>query len=266
MKYKMVVTDLDGTLLNSNHKLSQYTIDTIRKVSEKGIKFVIATGRHYEDAKYFFNQIEVGKYLISGNGSFVHNELGEVISRKSISKELIKKLLELEIQEGTSRSIYIGEEWYTDFMVQDYIDFHKESKFAPKVCSLDIFKNKEVEKIFFIHKDREVIEKLERRLYELGLDKELNIATSQPTCLEVMDKSVNKGEALKTLLEYEKIDTEEVIAFGDALNDKEMLELVGKGIIMGNGDKKLQELLPKCEVIGTSDDDSEAKYLQVFFK
>lgn len=103
-------------------------------------------------------------------------------------------------------------------------------------------------------------------MYELGLDKELNIVTSQPTCLEVMDKSVNKGEALKTLLEYEKIDTEEVIAFGDALNDKEMLELVGKGIIMGNGDKKLQELLPKCEVIGTSDDDSEAKYLQVFFK
>lgn len=265
MKYKMVVSDLDGTLLNSNHKLSQYTIDTIRKISEKGIKFVIATGRHYEDAKYFFNQIGVGRYLISGNGSFVHNEIGEVVSRKSISKEMIKKLLELEVQEETSRSIYIGEEWYTDLMVQDYIEFHQESKFAPKVCSLDIFKDKEIEKIFFIHKNREVIEKLEKKLYELGVDKELNIATSQPTCLELMDKSVNKGEALKSLLEYEGIQADEIIAFGDALNDREMLELVGKGIIMGNGDKKLQELLPKCEVIGTSDEDSEAKFLEKFF-
>lgn len=123
-----------------------------------------------------------------------------------------------------------------------------------------------MEKIFFIHKDREVIEKLEKQLYELGLDKELNIATSQPTCLELMDKSVNKGEVLKNLLEYEKISAEEVIAFGDALNDKEMLELVGKGVIMGNGDKKLQNLLPNCEIIGTSDEESEGKFLEKIYK
>ena len=99
----------------------------------------------------FFNQIETGKYLISGNGSFVHNELGEVISRKSISKELTKKLLELKVQEGTSTSIYIDGEWFTNLMVPDYIEFHKESKFTPKVCSLENFKDKKVEKIFFIH-------------------------------------------------------------------------------------------------------------------
>ena len=266
MKYKMVVSDLDGTLLNSNHKLSQYTIDIIKKISEKGIKFVIATGRHNKDARYFFNQIETGKYLISGNGSFVNNELGEVITRKSISKELTKKLLELKVQEGTSTSIYIGGEWFTNLMVPDYIEFHKESKFTPKVCSLENFKDKKVEKIFFIHKNREVIEKLEKQLYELGLDKELNISTSQPTCLELMDKSVNNGEALKNLLEYEKISAEEVIAFGDALNDKEMLELVGKGVIMGNGDKKLQNLLPNCEIIGTSDEESEGKFLEKIYK
>lgn len=266
MKYKMVISDLDGTLLNSQHKISDYTTDIIKKLSERKIIFVIATGRHYEDAKYFFNQIEKGKYLISGNGSFIHNEFGEEMGRKSISKEVVKKILELKIEEGTSRSIYIGKEWYTDKMVNDYIEFHKESKFAPKISFLNDFVDKDIEKIFFIHKNKSVIENLEKKLYELGLNKEVNIATSQPTCLELMDKSVNKGEALKSLLKYEKIHTDEVVAFGDALNDKEMLELVGKGIIMGNGDRKLQELLPNCEVIGTCDKDSEAKYLQEFFE
>ena len=100
MRYKIVVSDLDGTLLNSQHRISDYTVRTIRKLEKKGIKFVIATGRHYEDAKYFFNQIGVAT------------------------------LLELEVEEGTSRSIYKGKDWYTDRIVQDYIDFHKESKYS----------------------------------------------------------------------------------------------------------------------------------------
>ena len=51
MRYTIVVSDLDGTLLNSQHRISDYTVSTIRKLEKKGIKFVIATGRHYEDAK-----------------------------------------------------------------------------------------------------------------------------------------------------------------------------------------------------------------------
>lgn len=265
MGYKMVVSDLDGTLLNSQHKISQYTVDTIKKLSQQGILFVIATGRHYKDAKYFFDQLGVGKYLISGNGSFVHNDLGEIVKRKSIPKDIIKELLNHKVEDGTSRSIYMGEEWYTDRMVKDYIEFHKESKFAPKIDNLVNFNDNEIEKVFFIHEDREVVEQLERELRELELAEAVNIATSQPTCLEVMDRSVNKGEALKELLKFENIAPDEVIAFGDALNDKEMLEYVGKGIIMGNGDEKLKELLPECSVIGSSDIDSEAKFLNEFF-
>lgn len=265
MRYKMVVSDLDGTLLNSQHKLSQYTIDIIKKISEKGILFVIATGRHYKDAKYFFEQLGAGKYLISGNGSFIHNNLGEAIERQSISKDAVKKILGYKVADGMSRSIYMGEEWITDKMIQDYIEFHKESKFSPKIDDLKKFTDNEIEKIFFIHEDKEIIEKLERKLKEFKLDKEVSIATSRPTCLEIMDRNINKGEALKVLLKFENIESEEVIAFGDALNDKEMLEYVDKGIIMGNGDEKLKEILPNCEVIESSDLNSEAKFLKKFF-
>lgn len=263
MKYKMVVSDLDGTLLNSHHKISKYTIDIIKKLSKRGVKFVIATGRHYEDAKYFFNQVEVGEYLISGNGSFIHNKMGKEIGRRSIDKDLTKKILELRVEPETSRSIYLGKEWYTDKMVQDYIDFHVESKYTPKIVNLEEFKDREIEKIFFIHSNKKVIENLEREL--MKFDKYLNIATSQATCLEVMSKEANKGKALEQLLKYENIKFEEVITFGDALNDKEMLEKAGLGIIMGNGDERLKKLLKNCKVIGTSDEDSEAKFLENMF-
>lgn len=265
MRYKIVVSDLDGTLLNSQHRISDYTVSTIRKLEKKGIKFVIATGRHYEDAKYFFNQIGVAKYLISGNGSFIHSENWNEIGRESIDRKLIKTLLELEVEEGTSRSIYKGKDWYTDRIVQDYIDFHKESKYSPQISNLDKFKNVEAEKIFFINPNRKVIEKLEKKMKNLELDKYLNIATSQPTCLEIMSKKANKGEALKTLLKYENIDFKEIISFGDALNDKEMLENSGMGIIMGNGDKRLKEILKECKVIESSDEDAAAKFLENLF-
>ena len=57
MRYTIVVSDLDGTLLNSQHRISDYTVSTIRKLEKKGIKFVIATGRHYEDAKLEWQSI-----------------------------------------------------------------------------------------------------------------------------------------------------------------------------------------------------------------
>lgn len=80
-----------------------------------------------------------------------------------------------------------------------------------------------------------------------------------------MTKEATKGNAVTEILEREGILPEEAIAFGDGLNDKEMLQVVGKGIIMGNASEKLKKLLPDYEVIGTSSEDAEGHYLEKIF-
>ena len=74
------------------------------------------------------------------------------------------------------------------------------------------------------------------------------------------------GNAVKEILEKEGISCNEAIAFGDGLNDKEMLTVVGKGVVMGNASDKLKALLPDFEVIGTSSEDSEAHYLEKIYR
>ena len=72
MTKKMIAVDLDGTLLNSESKLSDFTIETIKKISKKGHQVVIATGRPYRMAKDFYNQLELETPMINFNGSLTH--------------------------------------------------------------------------------------------------------------------------------------------------------------------------------------------------
>ncbi|NME35327.1 MULTISPECIES: Cof-type HAD-IIB family hydrolase [Fusobacterium] len=266
MKYKMIVSDLDGTLLNSEHKISKHTIDIIRKVTETGVKFSIATGRHFKDAEFFFKQVGVGSYLISGNGSLIHDKNGNEIGNTNMNSEITKRLIELKIDDEISRNIYYKDKWYTQKMIEAFGEYHVESKFSPIESDLKEFKNKKIEKVFFYCDDYKKIEKLEKEMLEDEWFKgKVNITTSHPSCLEIMDISTNKKEGILEIMKHENIKADEILAFGDAFNDNEMLSFVGKGIIMGNGDKKLKELLPDCEVIGTNNEDGEAKYLEEMF-
>ncbi len=79
MTYKAIISDLDGTLLNSKHRISTYTKEVIKKVIEKGIHFYIATGRHHQDVNHIRNQLGLDTTFITSNGCRVHNAKKEEI-------------------------------------------------------------------------------------------------------------------------------------------------------------------------------------------
>ena len=109
------------------------------------------------------------------------------------------------------------------------------------------------------------LEKLEKKLVK-DLENDLSITISSPYCLEFMKKGVNKAETLKKVLKILDISPNEVIAFGDSMNDYEMLSFVGKPFIMGNANKRLIESLPNVEVIGNNNEDAIGKKLQEIFE
>lgn len=264
MDYKLVVCDMDGTLLTSNHKISDYTADIIKRIEDKGIKFMIATGRPYLDAKHYRDSLKLKSFLITSNGARAHDEENNPIVVENIPKDLVKRLLSYDVGKSIHRNIYLNDDWIIEYEIDGLVEFHRESGYSFNIDILDKYKDEEVAKVFFLGENDD-IENLEKNM-EIEFKKDLSITISSPFCLEFMKKGVNKAETLKKVLEILNIKPEEVIAFGDSMNDYEMLSLVGKAFIMKNGSKKLMEKLPHTEIIETNDNDGIGKKLKEIFK
>lgn len=263
MKYKLVVCDMDGTLLTSNHKISNITADIIKRIENKGIKFIIATGRPYLDARHYRDELNLKSFLITSNGARAHDENNNSIVAENIPKELVKKLLSYDVGENIHRNIYLDNDWIIEYEIDGLIEFHQESGYSFNIDNLDKYKNSEAAKIFFLGKDEE-IENLEKKM-EKEFQKDLSMTISSPFCLEFMKKGVNKAETLKKVLKILNIKSEEVIAFGDSMNDYEMLNLVGKPFIMGNANQRLIDALPNVEIIGNNNEDGIGeKLIEIF--
>ncbi|WP_163468394.1 Cof-type HAD-IIB family hydrolase [Fusobacterium sp. IOR10] len=264
--YKAVISDLDGTLLNSNHEISDYSKEIIGKIIKKGVKFIIATGRHHKDAMCFKNQLGADSFLVSANGAVVHDYKNKVIMNYTIPKDYAEYFLNLTLEENIMQNVYTFDKWYVNIDVPEVNEYHKESGFTPDIVNLTELKKDNISKFAYICRDSNVLEELENKLKnDNTIANKINITASLDICLEIMKKGVSKGKSISEILEKEGISLEETIAFGDGLNDKEMLELVGKGLVMGNASEKLKKALPNNEVIGTSDEDSEARYLKKIF-
>ncbi|EJU07523.1 Cof-type HAD-IIB family hydrolase [Fusobacterium hwasookii] len=263
MNYKLVVCDMDGTLLTSNHRISDYTADIIKKIEDNGIKFMIATGRPYLDARHYRDSLELKSYLITSNGARAHDEDNNPIVVENIPKEYVKRLLAYNVGKDIHRNIYLNDDWIIEYEIDGLVEFHKESGYGFNIDDLNKYENEEVAKVFFLGKNED-IENLEKNM-EKEFQNDLSITVSSPFCLEFMKKGVNKAETLKKVLKLLNIKPEEVIAFGDSMNDYEMLSLVGKPFIMGNGNKRLMEALPNVEVVGNNNEDGIGEKLQEIF-
>lgn len=264
MNYKLVVCDMDGTLLNDQHRVSEYTARVIKKLSSQGVKFIIATGRPYLDARHYRDELNLQSFLITSNGARAHDENNNEIVSENIPKKFVNELLSLDLDKKKyHRNIYHNDDWFIEYEVDGLVEFHQESGYMFKITDLNKYKNDDVAKVFFIAEPEDT-EKLENEVKE-KFKNDLSITVSSPYCLEFMKKGVNKASTLKKVLEILKIKPEEVIAFGDSMNDYEMLSFVGKPCIMGNGSDRLKAALPDVEVVGKNNEDAIGRKLIEIF-
>ncbi|MEG0069350.1 MAG: Cof-type HAD-IIB family hydrolase [Cetobacterium sp.] len=264
MKYKAIICDLDGTLLNENHTISEETKATIKKVVESGIKFVIATGRHHNDAISFKDTLGLDSFLITSNGAKVHDYENKEIISHNIPADLAVDLLKYNYDNRLHKNVYLDEKWYAETPLEEALEFHKESGFYHHITPFQSLIGSEITKFFFICEDEACISELEKQLRK-QFQKGLNITLSLGSCLEIMREGVSKASAIEEVLKREGISLDETIAFGDGLNDLEMLSSVGEGFIMGNGSPRLKALLPNNKVIKSNSENGVAKKLQEIF-
>lgn len=244
--YKVAISDLDGTLLGPDHKVSAQTKKSIHNWIESGRKFVIATGRHHIEAKNLQDELGEPIYLITSNGARVHNKAGEIILKQNLSTSIATEICDMTFDDKVQVNLFTDDHWYANFRRQDIDSMGLGAGFHCQETDLKTLDKSNTIKIFFCG-DAEVLQSIYKKL-KAHFGNRVNLTFSLSICLEVMDANTNKGTAVTAVLREKGLTSEEAIAFGDGMNDVEMLTLVGKPMLMGNAQADLRKALPEAEV------------------
>ena len=266
--YKIITIDLDGTLLNPLGEISEENIIELKKCIEKGIEVVLASGRVVSSIKNFANEIGSNNYLISGNGSTVYDIKNEkVIYQNTIPKEKVLQLIKICEENSIYYSVYTEKGIVTKSLNYNILFYHKENlkKINSEKTNIKIeqniyeyvenLENNKISKISVCDKDKMVFKNILRKMKEIEKLDILEVAHMSRKYIEngteivpiefyyteITNENVNKWEAIKFLIEKLDIKPEEVMAIGDNMNDKEMLENAGLGIAMGNAAPYIKE-------------------------
>ncbi|MFS1982145.1 Cof-type HAD-IIB family hydrolase [Vibrio lentus] len=261
---KIVASDLDGTLLAPNHQLSAFTKLTLKKLHDQGYTFIFATGRHHVDVAGIREIAGIPAYMITSNGARVHDQNDQLMYSQNVPQDLVQPVIDVVRQDpNIFIHMYQNEDWLLDREDEMLAKFHSESGFSYKRFEADKAPSDGIAKVFFTHpeQDHEYLVTFEQKLKDAFGDK-LNIAFSTPWCLEVMAAEVSKGHALDAVAKSLNLTLENCVAFGDGMNDAEMLAMAGKGLVMETSHHKVKEALPNNEVIGSNADDTVAHYLE----
>jgi Cof subfamily protein (haloacid dehalogenase superfamily) len=261
--YKLIATDMDGTLFNEKSIISPYSREVLRAAHQKGYKIVIATGRHHDDARRIVEDgLGIDAYKISANGASIYTPNDIRIAYNPIEEDLVCKLTSLKTPAEVYIHLYMGDKWYCDKDDVDSRIHQAMSGFMYDVVDYKTFDSfHDCTKMCFIARDAEGIEYMERTVEEMK-DPRLSFFFTMARCFEAMDHKADKALALSEILKVENIDASEVVAFGDGMNDLNMLKLAGKGLVMGNAVEELKNSLPGNQIIGLNSQDSVARYIE----
>ena len=239
MKYKLLVLDVDGTLLNNEKQISKRTLSALLKVQHMGIRIVLASGRPTSGLIPLANALELGNFggfILSYNGcQVIKADNGEVMFERRINPEQIPYLEKKSRKNNFSIFTYHDDYILTDNASDPHIrreaelnnlkiveeeEFSIAIDFAPCKCVL-------------VSDDEEALRGLENH-WKRRLDGVLDVFPSEPYFLEVVPCGVDKANTLALLMEQLGVTREEVIAFGDGVADVTMLQLAGKSVAMGH--------------------------------
>lgn len=253
MKYKLLVLDVDGTLLNDANEITPRTKAAILKVQQMGIQIVLASGRPTHGVRPLAEALELnhyGGFILSYNGGQIINaQTGELLFEKRIDPSMIPYLEkkakknnfailtyhEDKIITNEPENIHVRQEATLNRMQISSSDAFAESiHFSPCKCML-------------VSDNEDALAGLENH-WKKRLDGVLDVFRSESYFLEVVPQFIDKANTLGVLLEKLKISPEETIAIGDGVCDFTMIQLSGLGIAMGNA----QDSVKACADFTTS--------------
>lgn len=275
---KLIASDMDGTLLNSNHTISQGNIEAIRKAQELGVKFAIVTGRSYDGVKPIADEFNLDCEYILMNGSEYRDRNGNILENITIDKEKVKVVMEimeeadlcieLFTNKGTLTSDYekvkasiedrvrsLNPE-HSDEEIQGFLkEFIGRRKITIFNSINELMDDKiDIYKIITFNKDVELIKSIKEKLKKLP---GLSVVSTFDNDIEISDMQAQKGLILAKVAEKMGLERDEVMPIGDSFNDYSMFTEFKNTCAMGNAIPEIKELAGF--ITDTNDNDGVAK-------
>lgn len=268
---KLIALDIDGTLVTSDYRFLDSTYQALKKCHEKGIEIVLASGRSFIEMGEFFEKMPFIDYVICGNGSSVFKvKTQEKLHDQAIDYKLIVDLahkvnhLDYMIEFYDEGLVYSQNQDYDTllkFGLEKFYDYLKGTRNeVDDVIDLLVQNNRKVEKANFNFKNKDD----QKLAFEIANNFDFNATSSFHHNIEVSHKDAHKGNGVLFLSKYLNIDLDEMMAFGDGLNDVEMVDFVKYGIAMGNAVEALKE--KAYEITLTNDEGGIAHMIDKYIK
>ena len=239
---KMLVLDIDGTIIKKDFTYSQALKDSLLKLQDNGVKVVIATGRMHHGAVPLIKELGLNTPAVSYQGGMVRNwqENDDILYSKRMSAQQAKKVIDyfrsqnVHINAYSQDKLFVeqDDELIKEYVTNRYVQYHV----LDDLEKLDLSK---LNKLLGIEPDPKKMEKVVLGLSEMFKD-ELFIVKSMHHYCEVTHPEATKGKAIEFLCKYWNIDISETMAIGDNDNDIDMIKTAHIGVAMGNGTPNLK--------------------------
>ncbi|PMC34859.1 Cof-type HAD-IIB family hydrolase [Bacillus sp. UMB0899] len=229
--YKVLFLDIDGTILKPDNTIEDSTKKAVAEVKKKGIEVFLATGRPLHEISHIAEELNITSF-IGYNGAYaIHQD--QDIFRSPMSSQTVESYVDIAKKHGHELVLYTNQEnIFSDLdssVVKEFISaFHLQKNngytkdVIDKILGITLINLSENEPALYEKADPSI------HLSQVNVD-------GLRHCYDVIRDNVNKGIAVQHILELLHIPKEASIAFGDGMNDKEMLSVVGEGFAMGNG-------------------------------
>ncbi len=289
--YKLIAVDLDGTLLNSYGVVTENTKNAIKKVEEQGANVIIASGRPIDSIMTIANEIGSDKYFIAGNGAIVYDmKKKEIIYEKCLHKQKVLDIIKICEENSIGYNVYTEKEILTTSLKYNVLYYHKENLKKPedKKTKISIInnmyeyiendENSRFLKITVCDENKFVFNSIIRKLKEIRDIEVLEVSHMAKKMIrqgteefsveyfytEISRANVDKWNAIEFLAEKMGINQDEIMAIGDNINDKEMIEKAGLGVVMAQSTPVVVNVAN--EVTASNNDEGVAKILQKYYE
>lgn len=287
--YKLVAIDLDGTMLNHYGEISKRTKETVKKCIEKGIEIVLASGRPIDSIKTIAEELGIKGYFIAGNGALVYDiEKNEMIYENYIKKEKVLEIIKICEENSIVYNVYTDKVILTTNLKFNVLYYYKENlkKEENKQTNISIIENmyKYVEnmkdekflKITICDQNETIFHSIIKKVKEITDIEVLDISHMSRKIIkqgteeilvdyfytEISASDVDKWQAIEFLRKRMGLAKEEVMAIGDNINDKKMIENAKMGIAMKGSTMEILEIAR--DITETNDNDGVAIALEKY--
>lgn len=253
---KYIFVDLDGTLTDDNEEISEETINIIKKLQRNNYEIVICSGRTRMYTIEKSKKCGASKFVISSNGAEIYDrENNNIIYKSVMEKSDLKKILEYSLKHNLKYSINCG-----NFIIENEIESFDKIDIALENADIDqcVIYGADLEHIRKLNEVIKNMENIDVVNYSRKIDEDIEL--DEEPWMDVSNKDVSKGNAIKKFINHFNIPIENTYAIGDSANDISMFKTAYYKVAMGNSIEEIKSLAD--EITLSNNENGVAKFLE----